>query len=353
MAMRSFTIKTMRPTVFGLLVLLVACGSSASEDTSPVLSPLCAVTALQTCTPHAQEAPEVQEWKHKRSRLVVDTWKNPNHSVQDVLVAEGSPVTIEGKMTYGNSSKDLQEESVSGFLDTAAGWIPLGEGITNKDGRVRFSVEPRLGIGVYGIRLYVAGDASAAEAKLWVLPRGTRLAVFDIDGTLTTSDKEIIKNVESTYLPFLRKEHVPAAYPGAAQLTRAQASLGSVNVYLTGRPYWLAKTTREWLAGPLGFAPGVLHVTDSEKEALTTERGVGDFKAGFLEKLTAAGFILDVAYGNATTDIYAYKRADLEADSIWIIGPHGGAGGTHKVTGSWEDRVREVALLPPVSQPWD
>jgi phosphatidate phosphatase PAH1 len=200
--------------------------------------------------------------------------------------------------------------------------------------------------------LYVGGDASVAEASVWVLPRGTHLAVFDIDGTLTTSDKEIVRNVRAEFTPLLHRQYVPRAYPGAALLTAAEAARGHVNVYLTGRPYWLANTTRLWLKGPPSFAPGVLHVTDSNKEAMTSEGRVGDFKRNFLKKLVDAGFLLDVAYGNAKTDIYAYLGAGLAPEAVWIIGPYGGGRRTHMVTGSWEERVREVNMLPSISQPW-
>jgi phosphatidate phosphatase PAH1 len=206
---------------------------------------------------------------------------------------------------------------------------------------------------VYAVRLVAEGDASAAEARLWVLPRGTHVTIFDIDGTLTTKDEEIVKNVKADlFFPILRRGYIPEAYPGAAQLTKAQAARGYVIVYLTGRPYWLQNTTRMWLEGPLGFARGVLHVTDSNEEAIPNEKGVGAFKLKFLKKLVEEGFLLDVAYGNARTDIFAYLKAGLAPESVWIIGQHTGVDGTHKVNGSWEERVREVDALSPISQPW-
>ncbi len=341
----------MRRTMPGLLLLLTACRSDAPAAAADPLSPPCKIEALASCTFPAHDPQPARGWTRHRSGLV-KKWGDPNHSVQDILVTEGSPVTIEGKFTYGNLSKDLEGEPILGFLNTDGGWVSLGEKSTDDDGRVRFTVAPPLKIGVYGVQLEVAGDASVAVARLWVLPRGTHLAVFDIDGTLTTSDEEIIRNVKKERL--LHKQYVPKAYPGAAQLTAAQAARGTVNVYLTGRPYWLANTTREWLwpEGSPSFAFGVLHVTDSNEEAFPKEAGVGAFKLGFLQKLVAAGFLLDLAYGNARTDISAYRGAGLSPQAVWIIGPHGGEDGTHKVQGSWEQRVSEVNALPVVSQPW-
>src|SRR6185295_11381253 len=350
-AMKRFVVRMMHRSRPGLLVLLVACWSAASATAAPLspLSPPCPVEALLTCTFPAHIPQQARSWEHRRNRLVA---RSPNHSVQDILVTEGSPITIEGKFTYGNLSKDLEDELILGFLNTDGGWVPLGEERTDDDGRVRFTVAPPLKIGVYGVQLEVAGDASVAEARLWVLPRGTHLAIFDIDGTLTTSDEEIIRNVKKERL--LHKQYVPKAYPGAAQLTAAQAARGYVNVYLTGRPYWLANATRTWLwpEGSPSFALGVLHVTDSNQEAFPTQAGVGAFKRSFLKKLVASGFLLDIAYGNANTDISAYLDAHLPPQAVWIIGPHGGARGTHAVQGSWEERVSEVNALPRVSQPW-
>ena len=349
--MRLSVVRIMHCAVPGLLVLIAACWSAGSAAAVP-LSPPCTVEARLSCTPHEHVSQQVRPWRHRRSRVVVRSGA-PNHSVQDVLVIEGRPITVEGKFNYGRALKDLEDEPIFGFLNTADGWISLGEKSTNRDGRVSFTIEPPLRIGVYDVRLYVGGDASVAAARLWVLPPGTRLAIFDIDGTLTTGDEEIIRDVKNDlFFPLLRKEYVPRAYPGADLLTTAQATRGHVNVYLTGRPYWLANTTRRWLKGPPSFAPGVLHVTDSNEEAIPKREGVGAFKLSFLKKLVDAGFLLDVAYGNATTDIYAYLGAGLPPAAVWIIGQHGGGSGTHAVNGSWEERVRGVSALPVISQPW-
>lgn len=344
------TPEPMRRAIPGLLVFLGVCWSAASATTLP-LSPPCMIEALLSCPSHTHDPQEARPWKRPQNRWVAQSGA-PNHSVQDILVTEGSPITIEGKFTYGDLSKDLERDTILGFLNTQGGWISLGEKTTDDDGRARFTVASPLSIGVYDVQLEVAGDASVAEARLWVLPRGTHLTIFDIDGTLTTRDEEIVRDVKADlFFPLLRKEYVPTAYPGAASLTTAQVTRRYVNVYLTGRPYWLAKTTRMWLKS-LGFAPGVLHVTDSNKEAVPKQRGVGAFKLKFLKKLVDAGFVMDVAYGNAKTDIYAYLGAGLPPDAVWIIGQYGGAGGTHKVKESWEEQVREVNLLSSISQPW-
>ncbi|WP_242343726.1 LNS2 domain-containing protein [Anaeromyxobacter terrae] len=276
---------------------------------------------------------------------------SPGHSMQDVVAVDGASIVVHGKFAYGTVSKDLEGERVRVYLDDCSGWRALGEATTDSDGRIAVAVGA-LPAGVYDVRLEVLGDASVAPGRIWVLPRGARLAVTDIDGTLTTSDEELVQDVlTDLFAPIFTGNDVPEAYPGAAALTRALSGRGYVLVYLTGRPYWLAAKTRAWLAAG-DFAPGALHTTDSNTEALPTEAGVGAYKLAFLEGLRAQGFVLEEAYGNATTDVYAYAGAGVPAERTWIIGPNGGAGGTNAVAGSWEARAAEVRALPAVEQPF-
>ena len=79
---------------------------------------------------------------------------------------------------------------------------------------------------------------------------------------------------------------------------------------------------------------------------------MGAFKLAWLQDLTAKGYLIDFAYGNATTDIYAYLGAGIAADLVWIIGDNGGQMGTHAVAGSWATRVAEARALPQVQQPF-
>jgi phosphatidate phosphatase PAH1 len=259
---------------------------------------------------------------------------------------------LRGKFTYGSVSKDLEDEKVRVFLDACAGWTSLGDFRTDSDGRIAVPAPASLAVGVYDVRLQVLGDGTVAPGRIWILPAGTRLAVTDIDGTLTTSDEELVTDViTDLFQPILAGTDVPDAYPGAAALTNALVGRGHVLVFLTGRPYWLTGKTRDWLASG-GFALGPLHVTDTNSEAIPATGGVGAFKRAYLLSLVAAGFVLDEAYGNATTDVYAYAGALIPPAWTWIIGPNAGSGGTVPVSGSWEARAATVSALPPVVQPF-
>jgi len=332
---------------------LAACGAPASDPAvvagalpAAALAPG-AAAALRACAPHPFVPGPRVAFEHERSRLVVASGAD-GHSMQDVLVVEGAPVVAEAKFAYGLLSKDLEDETVRGWIDGCDGWTLLGEAKTSGDGRARFALKRPIAPGRYALRAEVAGDGSGADAWLWVVARGTRLAVFDIDGTLTTSDEELVRDVRTElFAPLLGGTYVPELYPGAVALTQATALHGWTNVYLTGRPYWLAKMTRAWVASS-GVAAGVLHTTDTNPEALTTTAGVGDYKKAFLGKLLAAGLAVDAAHGNAATDVYAYLGAGLPAAQVWIIGPHGGERGTHAVGTSWEKEVARIRALPPL-----
>jgi hypothetical protein len=300
---------------------------------------------FQRCTGRTFTPEPAGSWTNTGSAITA-ALGSPSHSAQDVFAIDGNPGTLEGFFVYGVFSTAISGEPVEVFLDECGGdWEKLGEAITDSAGHISFAVPETLPIGQYEARFQVVGDASTTTSSLWVLPVGTHLAVTDIDGTMTSSDFELFQQI-------LNGSYVPMAYPGAVELTRAHETLGHVVVYLTGRPAGLTFKTREWLTN-LGFAVGPVHVTDATSQVLPTEAGVGTFKKDFLQGLLDQGFLIDVAYGNATTDVFAYLGVGLPADDVWIIGTNGGLMGTHAVVDSWEARVAEVNALPKVVQPFD
>jgi hypothetical protein len=301
---------------------------------------------FRTCRGRPFTLAPTQEWRHTIQTPITTAAGAPNHSSQDQIDPDGTTLTLPGKFTYGTISKDLEDELVRVAIDDCTGWHELGEVLTDTDGRIAVPVPPTVlsGPGVHEVRFQVLGDASTTSSFVWVLPRGTRIALTDIDGTMTESDSQLFQQM-------LDGSHVPVAYPGAIDLTLAHRERGHVMLYLTGRPYWLTQRTRDWVED-LAFTPGPLHVTDSNGEALPTEGGVGAFKRAYLMGLLAAGYEIDVGYGNASTDIYAYLMAPLPPDDVWIIGDHGGEQGTHAVVDTWVPRVGEVQALPAVTQPF-
>jgi hypothetical protein len=306
----------------------------------------------QSCTSSPEPSLSPQGFRHLSSELLVGV-ANPEHSAQDVIALPSSRTQIPGKFAYGRFSKDLQDEEIIAFLDDCSGFSELGRALTDSDGRVSFELDTTpLGLGRFALHQAVTGDASGAPSELRVLPAGTQLIVLDIDGTLTTSDSEVLQDtIDEFFLPIYEGSYLPEAYPGAIALTQALADKGYVLVYLTGRPYWLTRITREWLQ-ELGFAPGHLHLTDSNGEALPTEGGVGSYKRDYLLGLLAMGYTIEYAYGNATTDIWAFEQAGIDKSKTFIIGDHAGEEGTQGIAGDYLLHLAAVQALPQALQPF-
>ena len=321
-------------------VLLLACGGTEPLDVASLQEPL--TRCESAFTPPARSG-----FRHFFNTVLAlgPAW----HSAQDVVGTPGASVTVEGKFAYGSFSKDLEDESAQLYVNDCTGWRSVGSALTDSDGRARVRFTAPSSPGLYALRMVVRGDATQAPGYLVVAPRGARLTVFDIDGTLTTSDLELVKDViTDVFEPILRGTYVPTAHPYARELVEERERRGGIPIFLTGRPYWLTKSSREWLSG-LRFPSGALHTTDSNGEALT---GVAAYKAAFLNSLKAQGFVLEAAYGNATTDIDAYAAAGIPKADTFIIGKNGGKSGTrgacaaNPTCATWAEEVSRLQSLP-------
>jgi phosphatidate phosphatase PAH1 len=296
------------------------------------------------------------EWNHATSAITVATG-DPDHSAQDPITVVGRAEPIVGKFAYGAVSKDLQDEWIEVWIDRCEGaLVKLGEVLTDTDGRVALEIPAAElpPVGAYATWLRVMGDGTATRSVLRVVMPGTHVVVMDIDGTLTTSDTELFQDIfADLFGPLGTGDYVPVARAGALDLTlRRGPSQGYLLVYMTGRPYYLTDISRGWLAD-LGMAPAHLHLTDSNAEAMPTEGGVGTYKADYLAHLQGMGLLLDIAYGNATTDIYAYAQAGIDLAATFIVGDNGGTDGTVAVGDDYVAHLAAVAGEPAVVQPFD
>jgi hypothetical protein len=326
------------------LAVLAACAAPIAEGPDaavpPPDAPITDTGRFQRCIDHPFSTAPDEGWRHTGSSLI--SVASPRHSAADIFAQPGTTPYVGAKLTYGAISKDLEDEDVLAFLDTCNGWRALGRGKTDDDGRVRVKL-PELPVGVYEVRFQVAGDQTTTSAFAYVIPAGTHIVVTDIDATLTTSDLELAHS--------LLDGHIPEMVPDAERLIRAHTDLGHIVMYMTGRPYWQSVPTRAWLALK-GFPTGAVRLADSNDAIFPTEGSVGDFKRAKLHELVDAGYLLDVAYGNATTDISAYLDAGLAPDSIWILGDHGGEEGTHAAKDTWATRADEVSASAAIVQPF-
>jgi len=260
-----------------------------------------------------------------------------------VLALADGPQVLVGKFAYGVFDKDLEDEDVETYLQADApcglweseGVLDTSEdgehgqrhGIRDDGGRIFLELPAgrRRPLGWHPVRMLVHGDHSVAAFRLGVVPAGAQAVVFDIDGTLTTADFELIHEL---FDDLFAGDYVPEMYPAAVDVVRTWHDLGYLVIYVTGRPDMLRRISERWLREQ-GFPPGALHLTDTNQQALPTERGVARYKAEFLERLHEdLGLDIVAAYGNASTDISAYEQAGVPKERTYIIGAHAGDEGT-------------------------
>ncbi|HTM19067.1 MAG TPA: hypothetical protein VL172_01115, partial [Kofleriaceae bacterium] len=298
-----------------LLGLLAACGAGADAPAADPPPPAAAPAA--TACPGPQVGPR-QPWRHGSSRAVSTLAGDAAHAADDAIVNPGSSASIEGKFAYGTVSKDLEGEDVTLWLQVRCGvWKPITSARTDGDGRARFTVDASHipAVGAYAFELVVLGDGTRAQGHIYVAPRGTPAVLFDVDGTLTTGDGQLIVEVLGGDAN-LR--------PGAVDVVRKHVAAGALPIYMTGRSYNLRQMTRDWLRRH-GFPRGPLLTTRTIGQALPGGGRVGKFKRQQIEILRdGAGLDIRYAYGNATTDVCAYADAGLPPERTYIVGKHAG-----------------------------
>ncbi|MBT8494263.1 MAG: hypothetical protein KJO07_14505, partial [Deltaproteobacteria bacterium] len=242
------------------------------------------------------------DFRRKRSRISA-SMGSPHHSAVDLVVLPGRAATLEGKFAYGKLSKDLEHEDVTLYVERGKRWKRVVTARTNDDGRALFKVpSSALRTGANRVALVVHGDKSKAFSTIWVLPRGKRVVVFDIDGTLTTGDREIVANTV--------KGSAIAMRPDANTLAQYWTKRGLTPIYLTGRPYMYNASTKRWLENK-GFPRGPMVTVKFVGQARPSSGGVGKFKRLWLARLVNSGYKVIAAYGNAKTDVCAFAKAGI------------------------------------------
>jgi len=255
-----------------------------------------------------------------------DTLGNPGGVMASVYLADDqSPSTAavdyhgakaRTTPTDGLRARALAGENVSLWTYDAAqtAWRSIGRGTTGDDGSYDLPATGFVASNGAPVYAMLEADSSCAEHFDYLLPRGAKVVVTDIDGTLTTDDLQVVMQLaDETY--------VPAMMTAADRLMQAWAMKGYPVVYLTARPHVLRAETRGWLAD-LGFPAGPLI---TENAALTADA----YKTLWLNRMIQSfGWEIMAAYGNADTDITAYANAHVALDHTFIIGPLGGTGGT-------------------------
>ncbi|SHO55936.1 lipin/Ned1/Smp2 family protein [Vibrio quintilis] len=290
--------------------------------------------------PPETPAPEKTQFDHMSNRLL-SKFYTPYHMAHDVLVTEGDTAVMVGKFDYDFAlHKDLEDESVHAYIfgTGMTEWEYLGDYTTDSDGKVYINLGRR-SAGDYRVYMVVAGDLSTTTGYLSVVQKNTEAVLFDIDGTLTKSDSEAV----AAYLGMSEAD----AYAGAADMVKAYQSKHYRIIYLSARPYWLAKDSRSWL-GAQGIPAFHLHL-DSNGELLDPT-GKASYKAGYIKQLLSKGVKIVRVYGNATTDIEAYELAGIPKAETYIIGDHAGESGTQAVQDNYLSHISEVVNVTSDAQ---
>ena len=282
-----------------VLAVLAACGDGAGDDDLPVPIP-------QTSCTGAPDAGPARGFRHSSSDLIAQG--APHHRGIDLITTADAPTqTLTGKVTYGPTDKDLEDEDIDLFACIDDNWQHLGTTATNGDGKFALvlAAEQRLPIALRDLYLSVAGDRTGAYFLALVAPPGTPVAVSDVDGTLTS--------FENAYPESLAGGDPVVPQPGAPAALAAIAERDIAVVYITARGDRFTQDSRDWFAAH-GFPRGPLRMPT----AIITLPGeeTVEFKTAALASL--AGYELVAGVGNRASDVRAYAAAGLPASRIFI-----------------------------------
>ena len=281
------------------------------------------VPVLKICDSAPPPEKVDQQWRNRSSRAVAKM--TPRHVASDILTTGADDILIDAKFSYGRVLKDLEEEVVDIWYDDCSGSLQrLATLESDDEGWVyfRWAAEDLPAYGKYELYFHVPADNSLARSTLRILPQGTKLAVFDIDGTLTKGDGEVMRDLYTDARRIFgdRDDYRPENRPGAPEVTRHRAEVQDlVPLYVTGRPYWLKQRTHDWKDSD-GFFAGHLQTTRTLREWRPSEEGVAVFKTEYLQSLQNQGFHIKVVYGDTDTDAHAYGQLGIASESIFFVG---------------------------------
>jgi phosphatidate phosphatase PAH1 len=290
--------------------------------------------------PPAFSNPAKKSFRSFGNTLLAGIYK-PWHMVHDEIVKSGAAATITGKFDYDAVlHKDLEGEYVHVYIfgTGLSAWQYVGRYTTDSDGKIQANLGTRPA-GEYQVRMVVEGDLSTVSGYLSVVEPERQAVLFDIDGTLTINDFEAYADYAGV--------KTAQAYAYAPQTVNAYKAKGYQIIYLTARPYWVAKDAREWF-GKQGLIPW--HYRSNPYGAGPIPPDTQAHKTNYVKYLrNTVGLNIIRAYGNATTDIAAYADGGIPKADTWIIGSHAGEQGTQALYNDYTYHYSTVVAATPRS----
>ena len=263
----------------------------------------------------------------------------PFHMAHDAVVTTGQYATVVGKFDYDIVlHKDMEYEYVHTYIYGTgySNWQYLGRYKTNSDGKIYVSVPTQVE-GDYVVKMVVEGDLSSTQGYVTVVNPGRETVLFDIDGTLTLNDFEAVGEYFGV--------DTANTYNYALDVVQAYVDKGYQIVFLTGRPYWVAKSTRRWFDRN-NMHPWHLRMNADSDNLLDMETEA--YKTNYINYLkNNAGLNIIRAYGNASTDIGAYAAAGIPKSETYIIGKNAGDEGTQALNGDYSYHLFTVVQGTP------
>jgi hypothetical protein len=273
---------------------------------------------------------------------------------RDMFYVDGEPQWVLAKFThYGFPlDKDMVGYNVKIFLDRdcAGEWIELGSAITTDDGdhplvegvedsggRIYFQIpaDQALGLGRHRVHLIEDSEYEIADLLIDVVPEGAPFFISDVDGTLTTSENEEAWD-------FLN-DTIPDANPFAAEALSLLASKGYRPGYITARPEWLDRRTREFLKLH-GFPRGIMHTTTIYEGAMGDSAAL--YKSGEFALLRAKGLVPAWVFGNKASDALAFDNAMIQPIDHRVFFQYDDVDYGGRRIESYMDLLDEYELLP-------
>lgn len=296
-------------------------GRDAGHDAGPSICP-----PPPACDADPPPYDPTESWRHSIASRFTTAQGAARHRGRDLLLRETDEQWALAKLAYGAADDDLEDEDVDVWLlRDCTTWERLGtatstddggvphptvERIEDDGGRIYFRIPEarRLGPGRHRVHFVVRGDHSTADQYIHVLRGGERLAVADVDGTLTESET-------AEFLTVLSGPS-PAVNPGAPDALWALAERGFIVFYVTARPDWLTTRTHEWVA-ERGLPPGLVHTTNNGFGALGG--AAVTFKTEELAEIgERLGAPPDIAIGNKESDAEAYRTTGVPSGSRYL-----------------------------------